>query len=98
MLIQVDLKRNPDVADLIADMNMGDGVCFKTTLKSRSDALAEFTLEKAEECETEPADANDGDGTDAENSADNAGESGSTNTPGGSVEQDKMAAASTAQL
>ena len=40
----------------------------------------------------------DGDGSDAESSADNAGESGSTNTPGGSVMQDKMAAASTAQL
>ncbi len=96
MIIQIDLKRNPQVADLIADADMGTGVCFKTTLKSRSDALAEFTLEKAEECDNEPAD--DGDGSDAENAGDNADESGSTNTPGGSVMQDKLAAASTAQL
>ncbi len=101
MIIQIDLKRNPDVSDLIADMNMGDGVCFYTSLKSRSPALAEFTLEKAEECDLSKM-QDDGDGSDTENSADNASEnadeSESQNTPGGSMMQDKMAAATSAQI
>lgn len=97
MIFQIDLKRQPQVADLIADLDMGSGVCFMTTLKSRTDALAEFTLEKAEECDASKV-VDDGDGPDAETSADNADESESTNTPGGSRMQDKMAAATTAQL
>lgn len=92
MLITIDLKRQPQVADLIADMDMGSGVCFKTSLKSRNDSLAEFTLEKAEEYENDAKEEDDNE------EADEGDEDASTNTPGGSVQQDKMAAAVSAQL
>ena len=113
MIIQIDLKRNPDISSLIADMNMGDPVKFITTLKSRNDTLAEFTLEKAEELSPDEMKEreDDGDGEDAENADEDTAEgdsmkshskmpapSSSPNTPGGSQEQDKTAAALTAQL
>lgn len=107
MIIQIDLKRNPEVADLIADMNMGDRVSFVTSLKSKNDSLAEFTLEKAEEGPAK-TEEEEGDG-ESESEAETDGDEmpkhakmpapgGSTNTPGGSTEQDKMSAALTAQL
>ncbi len=106
MIFQIDLQRNPQVGDLIADMNMGDSVAFRTSLKSKSDKLAEFTLEKAMETPKEMMDDEEGEGTDAEENSDgeesdNAkmpAPTGSQNTPGGSAEQDKMAAALTAQI
>lgn len=110
MTIQVDLKRNPAVADLIADLSMGDGVCFCTSLKSKSDQLAEFTLEKAVETPDSMKDsdeeAEDGeseeeaevDGDEQRVHAKMPAPGGSKNTPGGSVEQDRMSAALTAQI
>lgn len=103
MLIQVDLKRNPMVADLISDMQMGDSVSFITSLKSKTGDLAEFTLDRAEEG---PVEDKTGDGTDEGDEGEGEGESvntgngagGSANTPGGSKEQDRMAAALTAQI
>lgn len=109
MLIQVDLKRQPQVADLIADLSMGDGVCFCTTLKSKSENLAEFTLEKAMETPEDMKDSDESDDEESESEAEEDGDEerkhskmpapgGSQNTPGGSVEQDRMAAALTAQI
>lgn len=109
MIIQVDLKRNPSVADLIADMSMGDGVCFRTSLKSKSDNLAEFTLEKAMEVPDDMKDDDDSEGDESEEEAETDGDEerthskmpapgGSQNTPGGSVEQDRLAAALSAQI
>lgn len=109
MIIQVDLKRNPNVADLIADMSMGEGVCFRTSLKSKSDNLAEFTLEKAMEVPDEMKDDDDSDDEESESEAEEDGDEerkhskmpapgGSQNTPGGSVEQDRLAAALTTQI
>lgn len=96
MVFQVDLKRQPAVADLIADMQPGDRVSFITSIKSKSPSLAEFTLEKAEEAPPQAADDNtdEGAGDEAEAPVTDA----SQNTPGGSVMQDRMAAASTAQI
>lgn len=104
MLIQIDLKRNTEVADLITDMQPGDRVSFITSLKSKNDNLAEFTLEKAEEgpAKTEEDDEGESeaetDGDEMEMHAKMPAPGGSKNTPGGSADQDKMAAALTAQL
>lgn len=115
MLFQIDLKRQPQVADLIAGMDMGTPVKFITTLKSNKNDLAEFTLEKAEELSPEEMKARE-----TENDADEGGEQmdeaqaekegtqrphsrmpftgGSQNTPGGSQDQDRLAAATSAQI
>lgn len=109
MTIQVDLKRQPDVANLIADLDMGAKVCFITSLKSRTGELAEFTLERAEECddETEGDDENEegesqdeaeADGDQMKNTPKMPAPGGSKNTPGGSTDQDRLAAAVSAQL
>lgn len=106
MIFQLDLKRQPQVADLIADMNMGDRVSFITSLKSKNDNLAEFTLEKAEEAPAKTEEEEDGeseaetetDGDEMKTHAKMPAPGGSKNTPGGSAEQDKLAASLTAQL
>ncbi len=109
MLIQVDLKRNPQVADLIADLDMGAKVCFRTSLKSKNNELAEFTLEKADEAPPEEEDDDENGDGESEAEAETDGDEmkthakmpapgGSRNTPGGSAEQDKLAASLTAQL
>jgi hypothetical protein len=107
MIFQLDLKRNPEVGDLIADMQMGDKVCFITSLKSKNDAIAEFTLERAREAsDTDAEPEEDGesekesevDGDEMEDTAKMPAPGGSKNTPGGSQEQDRMAASLTAQL
>lgn len=109
MNITVDLKRNPDIADLISNMQMGDGVCFCTSLKSKDDNLAEFTLDRAMETpdsmkEDESSEEDDShaeaveDGDEMESHAKMPSPNGSRNTPGGSSEQDKLAASLTAQL
>lgn len=108
MVFQIDLKRNPAVADLISEMSMGEGVCFRTSLKSKSDNLAEFTLEKAMEVPDDMKD-DDSDDEESDSEAEEDGDEerkhsrmpapgGSQNTPGGSVEQDRMAAALSAQI
>lgn len=106
MIIQIDLKRNPQVADLIADLDMGAPVCFQTSLKSRNDSIAEFTLNKAEEGkevddESDPGESESESETDGDEMKDHSkmpAPGGSKNTPGGSAEQDKLAASLTAQL
>lgn len=105
MIIQIDLKRNPDVSSLIADMEMGEKVCFRTSLKSKSENLAEFTLEKAEEAgddvdndDAESEEESEEDGDEERDESKMPAPGGSPNTPGGSVEQDRLAASSTAQL
>lgn len=108
MILQFDLKRQPEVADLISDMQMGERVCFIASIKSKNDAIAEFTFEKAKECDPEDMDE-EKDDEESETEAEVDGDEmpkhskmpapgGSRNTPGGSAEQDKMAAALTAQL
>lgn len=109
MILQFDLKRQPEVADLISDMQMGERVCFIASIKSKNDAIAEFTFEKAKECGPEDAGEEGDDDEESETEAVVDGDEmpkhskmpapgGSRNTPGGSAEQDKMAAALTAQL
>ncbi len=108
MNISVDLKANPDVADLIADMEMGDKVCFRTSIKSKNGEIADFTLERAEEADDSDEDSEDDEG-ESEKEAEVDGDEmkehskmpapgGSKNTPGGSVEQDRLAAALSAQI
>ena len=113
MVIQIDLKRNPDVASLLADMEMGSKVKFLTSLKSKTSELAEFTLDKAAECSEadckEHYDEGEEDDGESEEEAETDGDQmkkhskmpfpdGSKNTPGGSQEQDKLAASLTAQI
>lgn len=113
MKIQVDLKANPEVADLIGDMQMGDKVKFLTSLKMRNGEIAEFTMDKAVECSDEDKrehyESDDEDEGESMEEAEVDGDQmkrhskmpapgGSKNTPGGSVEQDRLAAALTAQL
>lgn len=108
MILQFDLKRQPQVADLISDMQMGDKVCFVASIKSKNDNIAEFTFEKAMDCPDDMMDE-ESDANESENEAETDGDEmpdhskmpapgGSRNTPGGSADQDKMAAALTAQL
>lgn len=101
MTITVDLKRQPQVADLISDLDMGAPVAFQTTLKSKNGEIAEFTLERAEEGKAADDKNDDGDEGVDEDEAESVntgnGAGGSANTPGGSKEQDRMAAALTAQ-
>jgi hypothetical protein len=111
MKIQIDLKANPEVANLIADMEMGEKVKFLTSLQSRDGALAEFTLDKCVECSEEDkkehySDADEGeseeeaevDGDEMKTHSKMPAPGGSKNTPGGSVEQDRLAAAMSAQI
>lgn len=110
MIISIDLKRNPDVGSLISDMSMGEGVCFCTSLKSKSAELAEFTLEKAVETPESMKDSDEeSDDEETDEEAETDGDEmkshrkmpapgGSPNTPGGSQEQDRLAASLTAQI
>lgn len=111
MKIQIDLKANPEIANLISDMGMGEKVKFLTSLQSKSDSLAEFTLDKAAECsdadktehysdddEGESEEEAEVDGDEMKKHSKMPAPGGSKNTPGGSVEQDRMAAAISAQI
>lgn len=110
MVISIDLKRNPDVADLLSGLEMGDKVKFFTSLKSNNGELAEFTLDKADECndsdmkehysdeESDDEDQAEIEGTEQKRHSKMPAPGGSPNTPGGSRDQDRMAAALTAQI
>ena len=108
MILQFDLKRQPQVADLISDMQMGDRVCFIASIKSKNDNIAEFTFEKAKECGPDDMEEENDDeeseteavvdGDEMPKHAKMPAPGGSRNTPGGSAEQDKLAASLTAQL
>ena len=50
--ITIDLKKNPDVADLVADMDPGTSICLTTSIKAKDDQTLTLTLDSAEECES----------------------------------------------
>lgn len=49
--ITLDLKKEPDIAALVADMQPGDPVTLHTTVKAKDDQTLTLTLEEAEEGE-----------------------------------------------
>jgi hypothetical protein len=110
MKIQVDLKKQPEVADLISDLSMGDKVKFLTSLRMKNGDLAEFTLDKAMECspeekamhysddDEESMEEAEVDGDQMKTHAKMRSPGGSANTPGGSYEQDRLAASTAAQV
>lgn len=57
--VTIDLKKNADIADLLADMSPGDGVNLKTTIKSLDDQTAVLTVEEATQGEDYESDDDD---------------------------------------
>lgn len=53
--ILIDLKKNPDIADLVADMQPGDAIDLHGTIKSLDDQTLEITIEEASKGKEEPA-------------------------------------------
>ena len=96
MRIQVDLKQNPEVADLIADMQPSDKVKFLTSLRSKNENLAEFTLDKAAECSPEDKKEHYSENEEGDDEGEMMEDEGE-NTAGGSKQQDRMAAEQAAQ-
>lgn len=45
--ITLDLKKNPDLADLVADLMPGDTILLETSIKSRDDQTLTVTLDSA---------------------------------------------------
>lgn len=45
--VTIDLKKNREIADLVADKSVGDGVDLKTTIKSMDDQTLVLTVEEA---------------------------------------------------
>lgn len=44
--IQLDLKKNPDIADFLVDKQPGDGVTLHATIKSLDDQTCTVTIEE----------------------------------------------------
>ena len=48
-VITVDLKKNPEIADFVADKEPGDSVCLYGTIKSLDDQSLAITVDEIEE-------------------------------------------------
>lgn len=59
--VLIDLKKDKDVADLVAGLSVGDGVNLKTTIKSMDDQSLVLTVEEATEGEKYSDDDDDSD-------------------------------------
>lgn len=59
--IDIDLRKNPDLSALIADMQPGDPVTLHTTIQHKDDQTVKLTIEDAEEGEAKPDDTETGD-------------------------------------
>jgi hypothetical protein len=66
--ITIDLKKNPDVADLIADMDPGAKICLYTGIKAKDDQTLTLTLDSAEQCEDKSDDEDESEEEDSEES------------------------------
>lgn len=49
--LTIDLKANPDVADLVAAMQVGEKVRLDTTIQAKDDQTLTLTLDEASEGE-----------------------------------------------
>lgn len=72
--IVIDLKKNPDIAELVRTMHPGDYIGFHSMIKALDDQTLTATIESAEE--EEPPDAEEG-------GADNDEHEGDEQTPPG---------------
>ena len=92
--------KEPEIQNLVADMEMGKKLLLVASIASKNDESVEVTIEGATDDPTEAAAmmADKGDEKETEAGADEAeilgapAPGGSPNTPGGSIEQDLMAA------
>lgn len=48
-IIKIDLKKNPDVADLVSDKEVGARITLETTIKSKDENFLTLTLQEADE-------------------------------------------------
>lgn len=63
--VDINLKQNPEIADLVASLDPGAKIMLHTSLKSKDDQTATLTIESAEEGEIAESDAeSDTDDTD----------------------------------
>lgn len=98
--ITLMFKKEPEIQNLVADMEMGKKLLLVASIASKSDESVEVTIEGATDDPNEAARLMQEDAGESEAGAgDGEGEvpgapapGGSQNTPGGSVEQDLMAA------
>jgi preprotein translocase subunit YajC len=74
--LTIDLKREPEIADLVADLQPGDPVLLHTTIKAMDDQTLTLTLEEAEEGQANPDAGNE------------LADDESTETPGATDEPD----------
>lgn len=80
-VIQIDLKKNPEIADFVVDKEPGDRICVYGSIKSLSDQLLEVTVEEVEEDktpendETDDTGGNEGSGLEGEDSRNPQGDS-----------------------
>lgn len=83
-VIQLDLKKNPDIADFLVDKEPGDAVTLHGTIKSLDDQTAVITIEEIGEAidEKDAGDegGNEGSGLEA---ADQRNPQGDSVTPAG---------------
>ena len=102
--ITLMFKKEPEIQNLVTDMEMGKKLLLVASIASKSDESVEVTIEGATDDPTEAA-ALMADNADEKETSDEAGAGadeaeipgaaapcGSPNTPGGSIEQDLMAA------
>lgn len=75
--ISIDLRRNPELADLLVDMKPGDKIYLCTSIKNLDDQTADLTIEGAyddtkelHEDETTPEEDGDGDKSPKKDGAD----------------------------
>lgn len=47
--VTIDLKKNPEIADLVSDKSVGDGVTLHTSIKAKDDQTLTLTVEEAED-------------------------------------------------
>lgn len=47
--IQIDLKKNPEIADLVIDLQPGDKILLHTSINELDDQTLGLTIEEAEE-------------------------------------------------
>ena len=64
----IDLKKNPDIAELVRTMQPGDAVDLHTSIKALDDQTLTVTVREASE--GKPFDEEEGDGDNAENGDD----------------------------
>lgn len=97
--LNISFKKEPEIENLVADKEMGSKILLVASISAKSGEGIDVTIEGATDDPAEAASMmseEDAEGADKKPEVDEtdmaAGEGGSPNTPGGSIEQDMMAA------